>query len=828
MTSDGDSYSPRIGLSIALLSGAAMTTELVLTRIFSVVLWYHFAFFAISVALFGTGAAAVLVQLAQKRLERFSTPNLVGAGCLGLGITILVVDLVLLNATPNWFGAQSDNAFTQLTGRLVALFGLAAAPFFFAGFVLSVVMRRLSQASHQLYFWDLLGAGLACVSVVLLLSWLGGPRALLAGAVLAAAAGVLAKPRRGLQVTGAVTVVAALLLGTVGSDLLRVRVAKGIDLQRTPAEFQRWNSFSMVTVLPERQFRGWGSSPTYKGALPEQKRLIIDMNAMTALTRFDGDFDEVRHVDYDMSALVHRIRPRSSHVCVIGAGGGKDVLAALSAGARRVTAVEINPLIVEDVVRGRYREFTGGLYHRDDVQAVVADGRSYVQRSGDRYDVLQLSMVDTSAATAAGAYSLTENSLYTVEAFEEFLGSLAPKGVLTVASSSLPNLAVGARLTSIARESVLRLGGDPANSIAVVQGQWLGSAFPIYNVLVSPDGFSEGDVDRLAAAADELRFTKVYLPRRKLPLGPLEHQAIVRIATAKDGPALAREMDSWPLDVSASTDNRPFFFYQNRLSQFVPAATAATPGHLFGNGLVILSKITLVAVVVVLLFIILPMWLGPRADGESSAGGSRSADLAYVACLGAGFMLVELGLLQHLTLYLGNPTATLGVVIFMLLVTGGVGSRIFARGDSKLPKRARLAMLGVIGYGTLLVAIAGPLFEATRAWDTLGRTLVAAVLIAPLGLLLGVPFPAALRRVGDRAPSRIPWLWAINSAMSVLGTVVAILIALHAGINATLLTGVALYVGALGLSRVVLRDASAPQVEVSETVAPASDAAPHE
>ena len=209
------------------------------------------------------------------------------------------------------------------------------------------------------------------------------------------------------------------------SGSLSVKIAKQIDLRRYPPEFDAWNSFSQVTVLPVSHFSGWGRSPAYHGAPAQQKSLYIDLGAMTTLTRFDGSFDSVEYALYDLSAFVFRARPSPDEVCIIGAGGGKDVLAALAAGSHRVTAVEINSLIVDGVMRGKFREFTGGLYSRPDVEVHVEDGRSFVRRTSRRFDVLQLSMVDTSAATAAGAFALTENSLYTTDAFADFCRSCA-------------------------------------------------------------------------------------------------------------------------------------------------------------------------------------------------------------------------------------------------------------------------------------------------------------------------------------------------------------------------------------------------------------------
>ncbi len=793
----------RIALGVLLSSMALMTTELVVTRIFSVIVWYHFAFFAISVALFGMGAAALAVHLLDRRLAVVDTAQLLARSSLALAATIVVVDLSLLDLTPNWFGATAATPFTHLTFKLLALFLIAAGPFAAGGFAIALAVTRYAVGVHRLYFMDLLGAGLACALVIPLLAALGGPLALLAAGLLAALAALAyGGARRGSWITFGVV----LLLGISApmTGLFRVRVAKGFHLDVVPPELNRWNSFSMVTVLPQVGFRGWGLSPAYKGPVPPQKTLVIDMNAMTTLTRFSGSFDDVRYTSFDLSAFAYRARPGAKRVCVVGAGGGKDVLAALAAGAAHVTAVEINPLIVDDVMRQQYRGFTGGLYTRDDVSVVVEDGRTFVRSSDKRFDIINLSMVDTSAATAAGAYALTENSLYTADAFADFLSSLDRGGVLSVASVSLPGLAVGARLSAIARRAIVARGGDPARSVVVLSTPWLGTPDAVmYEVLVSRDGWSDAAATRVLDAARALQFTPVFVPGQPPPGTGVEQRWIATILTTKDQAALDRTMAGWPLDVSATTDNHPFFFYQNRLRDVGQALVAAGPSHLFGNGLVILAKVALVATLLVGVFLFLPLLLRRReALGGSGAPGW---DLAYVACLGLGFMFLELGLILRFSVFLGHPTATLSVVLLVLLVASAVGSRVLAGAAPRPRRRLGVALAALVLYALAFALFGQHLLEVERGLSPGLRSLLVAALIAPLGFLLGAPLPSAIRAVSARAGTRVPWLWSVNSGTSVLGSVLATLTAMHAGIIATLVVGAAFYVVALALSFKVVR-----------------------
>ncbi len=508
---------------------------------------------------------------------------------------------------------------------------------------------------------------------------------------------------------------------------------------------------------------------------------------------------KVANVASDLSAFAYRVKPSASRVCIIGAGGGKDVLAALMSGAGHVDAVEVNPLIVDDVMLGRYRAFTGNLYGRSDVTAVVSDGRAFVRRAGrGSYDIVHLSMVDTSAASTAGAYALTENGLYTKEAFVDFFSALGPGGLLSVSSVSLPELAVGIRLSTVARAALEALGADPAACIAAVQTPWSnGPDAVMTTLLAAPGGMPPELVKRIVRESAELGFSLAYAPGGVALPVTAEQRVIARVATAQDDSTLSHELSQLPLDVSATTDDRPFFFYQNRLSDLPRALSAKQPAHMFGNGLVILAKVALVATVLVLLFLVLPVVL--RKKGAPKSPRPAWA-LGYVACLGFGFMFVEIALLYRLSVYLGDPTATLSVVLFVLLVLGGAGSRVLARPGPGAARRLRWILVGIVALVALAGFGLGGVLELGRALSGPGRSALAASLIAPVGLLLGAPLPSALVRIASHAPERIPWIWSVNGATSVLGSILATLTALHGGLRLTLLLGAVAYAAALALS----------------------------
>jgi spermidine synthase len=787
--------SPRqIGAGLWLLSLTLMTTELVLTRIFSVVIWYHFAFVAISVALFGLGAAAVCVHRLQDRLENQTTSRLLARLCAALSLTLIGTDYFLIYLPPDWFGSGvTTTLFTQITLKLGALFVCAAAPFFVGGLGVSLLMTRYASQVHRLYFFDLFGAALGCLLTIPLLSGLGGPYALLGAAVLAAAAGVVfAWDEPGLRRRAVVWLLAVQLFGVLamGGGWLQVRVAKGFDLAQTPLEYERWNSYSMIGVFAQRSLRGWGMSPTYAGPVPDQRQLLIDMSALTPITRFDGDLRKVGYVRHDLSALTFRAHRGAGRVAVIGAGGGKDVLAALSFGARHVDAVEINPLIVNDVMLGRYRSFSGNLYGRSDVRVHVEDGRSFLRRATGRYDVILISMVDTSAATAAGAYALTENSLYTVQAFRDYLARLAPGGVLGVSTVSMPELAVGARLATISRAALHSRHQAPDRAVFVAEAPWMGlPGATLHAFMIKPDGYAPDEALRLRQTAEDMGFRVGYAAGTPHRPQTREQSWIGQVLHSADDAALERLIARWPFDVSVVTDDRPYFFYQDRLSGFAAALLSMPTQNLFGNGLRVLAKLLLIALVLCGALILAPALGRRRTEAKVSAA---LPELVYVGALGLGFMFVEVPLIQQLNLHLGRPTLTLSAVLFTLLCAGAFGSRWLGPRVTSA-RRLGLLLAGIAGYGLVLMGGLMPVLDRLGGVAAEVRALLGALALAPLGFLLGVPYPTGLSRVAVRAPSRVPWMWGVNSTCSVLGSILATLTCMHFGSVSALGVGLALY-----------------------------------
>ncbi len=437
---------------VALSSFSALLLELGLTRLFSVVLFYHFAFLAISIALLGLGAGGVFAYLAREPLASRPTRALVARLC---NINALVIPVVVVVAIRLPVSLEFSKA-NML--RLTAIYLVSAVPFFLTGIEFSVVFAREHRHIPRLYGADLGGGAAACLAIVPLLNFLGGPNTLLFAALVSALAGAVWAGAGKLQKSayGRMAFLVLLIALNYSGKLLDIVYAKGGLRDPAWVEFSRWNSISRVEV--DRQ--------------GDAKAIVIDADASTYLMAADPQqWNSPAWKKQLMSAppaIANVLRPHGAYA-IIGPGGGVDVVRALASGSPSVTGIEINPIIANTIMRGRYADYTYHLYERPDVHLHVTDGRSFVRNAKEHFDVVQMTLVDTWASTAAGAFALSENSLYTVEAFQEYLEHLNPDGMVAITRWEFSEPREALRVVSVGMEALHRLGvADPRKNFIVV------------------------------------------------------------------------------------------------------------------------------------------------------------------------------------------------------------------------------------------------------------------------------------------------------------------------------------------------------------------------
>ena len=772
-----------------MVSFSTLMYEVLLTRIFSVTMWYHFAFVAVSVALFGMTVGALLVHLLADRFPVERAKERLSLFALLFGVAIFVSFLTQLSIpfNPEWtlLGVYS----VGLTYLVISV------PFVFSGICVCLALTRFSRQVSKLYAADLVGAALGTIALLRLLDVVDGPSAVVAIASLCCVGAVLFAHDAGTRGTMWLAAGAAVLLLSFtitnavayrhDEPILRLMWTKGE--RDEPGLYEKWNSFSRIKVTgdPDVLSRpvGGGMSPTLPPDFQAHELgMTIDAGAGTVLTYYDGDPRTVEHLKYQVVNLAHYIRSNAD-VLVVGVGGGSDVLSALAFDQRSVTGVEINQQIL-DAVNNVYGDFTGHLDRDPRVRFVNDEARSYIARSKERIDIIQISFIDTWAATAAGAYALSENSLYTVEAWQTFLDHLTSGGVLTVSRWYVPDRPWEAyRLTALAAK-VLRDRGidDPRQHVFLVMGP--APVIPVGTILVSPQPFSQEDLATLESVARQMQFEVMLAP---------DHAAdptFSSIMEAKDPAAFAA---TYPFDISPPTDNRPFFFQMVRL-QDVFDSVSVWEDYLTRPTRVLFS-LAIAVLSLTFLSIVLPLAL----TTNKAALRGMLPFFVFFSGIGLGFMLVEVSQLQRLIIFLGHPSYALSVVLFSLLLSSGIGSLATQRLGNPHPRRSTLWPF--VPLMALLVAFAFVTPLAISRFDsatTPVRIAVATAMLVPIGFLMGMPFPIGMKMASLRPNAPTAFLWGINGAMSVCASVLAVLIALSWGISSAFWTGCVSY--AVGLA----------------------------
>ena len=768
---------------VFLLSLGLLLFELSLTRVLSVLFYYHTAFVAISVALLGLAAGALWVHLAPALFAKRLGAIAAAAG-LCMALAALVFRTVQLK--PEQLEAYSGAPFlVSFTLTVVA----CLVPFLGGGIVLAALFRTHRDRVARLYAADLIGGSLGTLLLIPAMELLGGPAALIAsGAVVALSSLLFGGKRWGL--------VAVALLGVVMAAQLRADVF-AIDVELTAQErtaeeprilAKKWNAFSRVVALDGQ---GWDRGLSTRrwnelqGRLASQIEAVIDINAFAPLIRFDGDLEAVGYLRDVVSNIGYHLMPEGRRVAIIGSGGGKDVVGALLFRPETVTAIELNPILVEDFARGRFRDFTGGIYDHPRVQTIVGEARAVLGQLDQDFDLIVANSVATWAAHSSGALNLSEQSLFTDAAFRLYFERLAPGGLLSFSLWDDDRHAIILRLLSTAEAAAEGL--EPlAGRVAVITNRWeYGGLFT--TVLISNRPLSADQVTGLRDLTEALGFELLYAPGEARNSDSAFHRYLRH-------PAGFTEAFRYTID--APTDDRPFFFYTLRLGDALRVwdskartENAAYFSLVFTMGLVAMLVGAILG---------LPLWRARRRTG--AGGGLSSPDVLYFACLGSAFMLIEISLIQRLTLLLGHPTYALTVVLFAILASSGLGS-LWVGSWCRAPGARR--RLGVILVMLLPLLAAGwwslPLIleNAFSQASVLPRVATAFAVIIPIGFLMGIPFPTALHTIGRRSGHAVPWALAVNGATGVLASVAAILIAVQWGFSAAFGLGIGFYALAL-------------------------------
>jgi hypothetical protein len=792
-------------IGIALVSMAVLNLEIALTRIFSVMMWYHFAFMAISLALLGSGAAGVWLYMAQRRFPPERTPERLALLAMAFALAA-VGSLTLYTRLP--FDAQTMDQGVDwaAAGWLALTYLLLALPFFLGGATIALAVSRFGAAVGCVYSLDLAGASAGCLLSIVALGAVGGAGSVLLSGLLGALASVLfaleAERRAWRAGTLAVTVLmAGLLAGNVAGPWLRVGHRTGFEANHALL-WERWNALSRVAIYEDPwwlQPFGWGLSPNYEGPDPGHLLLLIDSKAGTPIQKWTpGDWTTIDFLRYDLTSLAYYLLSEPD-VFIIGPGGGRDVLTGLLFGARQITGVELNPAII-DAVRNEFAEYAGYVYEQPNVQVEVQDARTYLARQDRAYDLIQASLIDTWAASSAGAFALSENGLYTREAFLSYYRRLSEDGIVSFSRWYFPqDPAETLRMVALGLDSWRRAGvADPAAHMVVIANlsQNRSATEGLATMLLKRSPFTDVEIGWLAAICQDMAFTILYAPGQALDPNPVQDLVMA--------PDLDRAIAGYRLDIAPPTDDRPFFF------NFVRPGSALSAdymqSHVYRAGAQanrVLAIVLAISAGCTALFVLAPMVLRRAATRELRGRWSYAL---YAAALGMAFMLVETPLIQRFAVYLGSPTYALAVVLFTLLLSSGIGSATtHSLPAESAPRRLGRVLPGLVGLLLLQLVLLPLLLRWTQPWGLVARIGLCVGALFPTGLLMGQPFPLGIKWAHSRASEAIPWMWAVNGAASVIGSTIATAVALRAGFRMVSLAGMLCYGAAFLLVTVFWR-----------------------
>jgi spermidine synthase len=782
---------PAFLTGVSLITFSVLVLQIVQTRILSVIAWYYLAFFAISVAMLGMTIGAVWVYL---RRDRF-LPDRLASDLSWYALATAVSIPASMMVQFSLITTLSLTASTIVSWAL--LLAAMAVPYAFAGVVVSLALTRSPFPVSQVYSVDLLGAALGCAAVVLLLNVLDGPTTLIViGLTAAFAAYCFTASTSGVEqqqlkarawwqrpVPVMMVLLALSLINALTPLRLRPMLVKD-KLERSGLNrFEQWNSYSRVIATRPSTGRPmlWGRSPRMpKDLVTQEVFLNIDGDASTDMFHYDGTRESIEFLRYDLVNLAYNL-PGIRKAAIIGVGGGRDLLSAHLYGVPEIIGVELNPIFIDLHTKHPYYKVYSNVTALPNLKLYVDDARSWFASTDQKFDLVQMSMIDTWAATGAGAFSLSENGLYTLEGWRAFIKTLNDKGIFTVSRWYNPSdVDETGRMIGLATAALLDAGVSDARPYLVVA-----HAKNIATLVLSKSPFTHEQLKILNGEIQRLGFEVLLAPGQS-PKSPL----LASMIASKDIDSLNKLASSSLLDITVSTDNRPFFFNQLRFSRIPQVlrhiAGGGTFGGVFAGNLqasIILILILWISISAVIITIILPL----RSAAKNCPRPLIAAGSAYFSLIGMGFMFAEISLLQYFSVYLGHPIYSLGVCLFSLILATGLGSLASNRLNIASSRGMLVWGLIVVAYLLCLQQWLTDVFHATTARDLSLRISISLAVVIPLGFLLGFAFPTGMKLVEavDKEPT--PWFWGINGATSVLASVLAVMLSMSMGIRVTML-----------------------------------------
>ena len=761
-------------LGIGTLTGATLLLEVAMTRIFAVAFFNHYAFLIISTALFGFGFSGVFLSIFPS-LKKFNFDKLLTTLSICFALSVIITLKVVISV-PLQFGSMEEQAIQFL--YLSVYYLMIAIPFFFSGMVVALLLSHIPGKVNTLYFSDLLGSGIGCFLVLPLVPTLGAPGAVIFSAMLGIVASACFSKLAGKSfvLLNVILFIAFAALLPLRESHFRVIVHEGK------------RSFNVHEKAGEIEFTRWGPISRIDVAKYDPYKIIwIDGGSNQSFIHpFHGNVGALKPMK--QAGLVYQFIPNPD-VLIVGPAAGEEVLYALSYNPKSITGVELDPVIC-DIMQDEYARFSGFIYTQPNTKLINDEGRSYIRRSPKKYDIIQQINNASPAAIASGALNVSETYLITVEAFHEYLDHLNENGYVFIKRYG------AIRLATVAAQALRERGVEhPEEQIIIMED-------PLHKVgggqfYLKNGKFTE---EELALFGDEKR-------KEHLMYGPealnVQHAKYPEYRELISNPEAWKKYYKIGINMFPVTDDRPFFNHFTKFAQFnketVPEEFKPIFELVYGNSDFALVVILGEAAFLSLIFIILPLYLFKRS-GLRAAG--KFQFLLYFFSLGLAFILIEIVLIQKFTLFMGNPTYSVTVVLFSLLVAAGCGS--FLSGNfKKFPKQALMFVIPLIVILCWAELTFGPvIFNRYLGHSMTVRILVSIFMLFPLGLFMGMPFPLGVTLANNSSNQRlIPWVWGINGYATVIGSVLCVILALSFGFKAVIYFACGIYL--IGMATVL-------------------------
>ena len=758
---------------IFLASLSSLVLEIAITRIFSAAIWYHFAFVAVSVALVGLGSSGLLVHYRLKKIKENWAGDLTIASSIGV-VIILPLILYVMHSL------ASQVVYLPLYMLLFAI------PFFFVGIIISAAFSAFAHVAGRLYAADLIGASLGAILVVFLLQTMGGEGTTLVVGLLAAICAtifsIISKNKKKIFLSIAFIVFASSLIYINDSTQIfsiptdpTAQKDMPIFLRENPGSYiakTEWNSFSRIDVVEGisgdciSDFVATDQNPSQCAGEGLVAKIFIDGGAGTNIISWDGDVNSRNELSSWMQYLPFTAK-ENPKVLIIGSGGGRDVVASLVSGSQDVTTVEINPIIFDTVKS--YGDKAGNLYTHPFVSSFVDEGRSFVSRSDEKFDIIYIPFVDTWASVSSGGLGVSENFLYTIEGFQEYYDHLEEDGKIITVRWLIDSPRFVTTYAELLQQNGFAIT-DLEKHLIIVSSDSVEIDPSVTMTIFSKSPFTNDEIQYMYDSITKNGYKPILVPSL-VTLEP--YPAYLNGEISND-----EFYSLFSTKVNHVTDDSPFF-----LSFEKPIPT-------------IVISLVYVSLVIVVVFIFGPLiWL--RKQHTEKTDLKTWSVVLYFSSLGTGFILIELALLQKFILLLGNPTTTFAILLFTILIASGIGSQISIRLIKHNTKNLLFIITGVLVVGVAYVVLLPEIIYSVIAEEFEIKVMISVGILFPIGLLMGIPLPTVMRLLKSQNPTHVPWMWAINGSFSVLGATLSVAIGILYGSSYAMILGISIYFIAL-------------------------------